>query len=96
MPEGKVTQMRMILDLDGENVARIADADCDLDVSRIDERGVKVNHVFKAFGSWDGNHQDIYLHFDLERSLTETADCYALEPHLMLSKVKIDNREHKL
>ncbi len=46
--------------------------------------------------TWDGNHQDIYVHFDLQRSLTRTTDCFALEPHLQLTKVRVDGTERQL
>src|SRR5256885_6683724 len=92
LPPGKVTQLRLLLDLSQPQVATYQGADCDLDTSRVEARGVKIDHVFKAFDTGLGNHQEILVHFDLGRSMTPNAGrtCFVLAPQLELRKVVID------
>lgn len=96
LPEGKVTQVRLVIDTAKPNVATRGGVDCDLDTSRVAEKGIKLNHVFKAFSTKLGAKQEILVDFDLGTSMIESGACYVLAPKLELRKVKTDGKIESL
>ena len=93
LPAGKITQIRLELDT-GEAANNTIDSDtgtCNLNVEKVAKKGIKINHVFKAFQSKKNEKLDVYVDFDLEKSLKKAdknGDCWKLEPVLKLHKVK--------
>lgn len=100
LPAGKITQLRLKLDTSAadRNTLTSAAGTCNLDVSKVEVKGIKINHVFKAFESKAGAKGEVYLDFDLSESLKEdkAGGCYRLEPHLKLHKVKTDGKDETL
>jgi hypothetical protein len=96
LPEGKITQLRLVLDTSGTNVATLNGTDCPLDTSKVAKKGIKINHVFKAFESKAKQKHQIYVHFDLDASLKSTMGCFELDPVLKLEHVKTDGKDDDL
>ncbi|MFN7132403.1 MAG: DUF4382 domain-containing protein, partial [Myxococcales bacterium] len=92
LPEGKITQLRLVLDTSKpeNNTATYKGKECHLDVARIDKKGVKINHVFKAFDSKSNAKHEVIVDFELDKSMKAKGDCFELEPKLKLHKVKTD------
>lgn len=87
LPDGKVTQLRLVIDPTQPNTATFADdTTCNLDTTQVARTGVKINHVFKAFQT-EAGHADVYVHFDLDNSLVASGTCFTLRPMLKLEKV---------
>jgi hypothetical protein len=88
LPDGKVTQLRLVIDPAQPNTATFADGStCNLDTTLVARTGIKINHVFKAFQTKDG-HADVFVHFDLDHSLVAEGTCFSLRPVLQLENVK--------
>ncbi len=84
LPDGKVTQLRLVIDPAQPNTATFADGStCALDTTLVARTGIKINHVFKAFQTTDG-HADVFVHFDLDHSLVAEGTCFSLRPVLKL------------
>jgi hypothetical protein len=99
LPEGKVTQLRLRLDTSRpeRNTATLADGTvCALDVTRVDTKGIKLNHVFKAFQTRPGEKHEVFVDFRLDESLTASGACYVLSPKLQLTHVKTDGADQGL
>lgn len=99
LPEGKITQIRLVLDTGKaeNNVAtKKDDSTCNLDVEKVAKKGIKINHVFKAFQSKGGAKHEVIVDFELDKSLKDSAGCYELEPKLKLHKVKTDGVDQAL
>jgi hypothetical protein len=92
LPEGKITQLRLVIDVSDPTKNFVTFTDpasppCNLDTTRVARQGIKVNHVFKVFQASKGDKHEIYVDFDLATSLTQTATCFAVEPQLQIRKV---------
>lgn len=90
LPLGKVTQIRLHLDLARENAVTKDGADCALDTSLVPEEGVKISHPFKAFATAKGGKHDVIVDFALDESLLAEGGCYRLQPVIKLHKVSRD------
>ncbi len=93
IPEGKVTQIRLHLDASQENAATKDDVDCNLDLSKVPDKGVKINHPFKAFATESGSSHEAVVDFELDKSLKASGDCFIVEPVIKLHKAKTDGEE---
>lgn len=93
LPEGKITQIRLVIDTSeaDDNVATFQGNDCALDVQKVAKKGIKINHPFKAFDTWAHAHHHVLVDFDLEKSMKREGDCFELSPHLKLHKVKSED-----
>jgi hypothetical protein len=92
LPEGKITQIRLVIDLTKPNVATFNGADCNLDMAKIEAKGIKINHAFKALDP-DGGEAQVWVDFELDKAMTPKGDCFQLEPKLKLHKVKVDGSD---
>jgi hypothetical protein len=92
LPAGKITQIRLMLDVSAPEKNTLTDAlgTCNLDVSKVDKKGIKINHVFKAFESKAGEKHEVYVDFKLDESMKAKDGCFELDPKLHLTKVKTD------
>ena len=95
LPAGKITQVRLVIDTGKPNTATLNGVVCNLDTTQVAKKGIKINHVFKAFASRDGSKLDVLVDFQLDKSLTAAGGCFVLAPALHLTKVKIDGVEQK-
>jgi hypothetical protein len=101
LPVGKVTKLRLLLDvsLPGNNTITYGGGvTCQLNTDKVEKKGIRINKVFKAFESKTGSKGEVWLDFDLAESLKEDkqGDCWKLEPVLKLHKVKLDGQEQQL
>jgi len=92
LPEGKITQIRLVIDTAQPNTATVSGRDCALDTGRVDAKGIKINHVFKAFAVEGSADNDIFVHFDLDNSLSPKGDCFELNPKIELKKVVLKGK----
>lgn len=92
LPDGKITQIRLILDATQKNTAKVGDKTCDLDLSKVKD-GLKINHPFKALEVGTGKKHEAWVDFKLDEAMEVTKDCYALKPVLKLKKFKTDAKE---
>lgn len=94
LPEGKITQIRLLLDSAQPNTATANGKTCNLDLSKVKD-GIKINHVFKALDTGvDQNHQ-AWLDFRLDEALQASGDCYLLKPVLKLQKFTTAGKDVK-
>jgi hypothetical protein len=98
LPEGKITMLRLKLDTTKpENNTLTKDGTvCNLDVTKVEKKGIKINKVFKAFESKGGTKSEIYFDFDLGDSLKaqkDTACGFEFKPVIKLHKVKKDGAD---
>ncbi len=101
LPDGKITQIRLLLDTSKpENNTMVRDgASCNLDVSKVDTKGIKISHPFKALATKLGGKHQVWVDFLLDKSLKDSGkkgDCMILEPVLKLHKVKTDGKDETL
>ncbi len=96
LPEGKITQVRLFLDLSQSNTVVQDGVECALELADVPPTGIKINHPFKAFAAKDGAETEILMDFDVGESLIPSGDCYRLRPVLKLHKVKVDGKEASL
>jgi hypothetical protein len=96
LPEGKITQIRLRLDMSEPQTVTQDNTDCDMDTTQVPPTGIKINHPFKAFESKEGLDNEILLDFDLADSLTASGNCFRLTPVIKLVKVKADGKEVQL
>lgn len=92
LPVGKITQIRLHLDTTKPNVATFNGADCNLDLSKVDPKGIKISHPFKAIDA-DGGKVEAWVDVELDKVLKPTKDCFQLEPVIKLHKVKVDDQD---
>ena len=81
LPDGKITQIRLMLDSTQKNTAKVGDKTCDLDLSKVKD-GLKINHPFKALDVGTGKKHQVWVDFKLDEAMAPTKDCYALKPVL--------------
>jgi uncharacterized protein DUF4382 len=91
LPEGKITQIRLVIDTSKPNVAVVNGTSCDLDTSGIARTGVKIIHPFKAFQTKKSSHHQIFVDFRLDESMQAEGTCFRLLPVIRLERVKTDN-----
>lgn len=93
LPEGKITQLRLVLDTSDpeNNVATFRGEDCALDVAKVAKKGIKIPHAFKAFRARADGRTSVWVDFELDKSMKRSGDCFELEPKLKLHKVKLDD-----
>jgi hypothetical protein len=93
LPEGKITQIRLVIDTTKPNTATLNGTECDLDMSKVAQKGIKIDHAFKSIDSKNGSNSELLLDFNLEKSLTSKGTCFQLDPHLELTRVKVDGND---
>ena len=94
LPEGKITQLRLVIDTTVPAKATVNGVDCLLDTTKVAKKGIKINHVFKAFEIGVGKKHTAWIDFELDKSLTDDKKgCFVLEPKLKLHKVKRDGAD---
>jgi hypothetical protein len=93
LPQGKITQIRLVLDTTQPQIVTQNGVDCAMDTSQVPPTGIKINHPFKAFDSKDGARNEILMDFDLGESLKASGGCFRLEPVIKLVKVKADGKD---
>jgi hypothetical protein len=96
LPAGKITQLRLVIDTTKANTATYNGSSCALDTTKVETRGIKINHVFKALSASKGDKVDITVDFDLADSLSPKGDCFELSPRLKLHKVKLNDTEQSI
>ena len=98
LPEGKITQIRLLIDTSKpeNNTATVAGKACNLDVAKVAKKGIKINHAFKALESKSGAKHEVFVDFELDKSLKSKDSCYELEPKLKLAHVKTDGKDQSL
>lgn len=92
LPDGKITQIRLLLDNTQKNTAKVGDKTCDLDLSKVKD-GLKINHPFKALDVGTARKHEAWIDYKLDEAMEVTKDCYALKPVLKLKKFKTDAKE---
>lgn len=82
VPTGVLTQIRLFIDPNGVNNVVLASASvCPLDVSRIGQKGLKIDDNFPHTPLHDGNTTTFTVDFDLANSLSQDGDCaFSLHP----------------
>lgn len=91
LPDGKITQIRLIVDTTKAGTATVAGKDCQMDMAKVAKKGIKINHVFKAFETGANKHHVVWVDFELDKSMNDDKKgCFELEPKLKLHKVKRD------
>lgn len=93
LPEGKITQIRLVLDTAQSNTAVKDGVSCELDLSKVNPKGVKITHPFKAFDSKAGSKHTIVVDVELDKSLVPKGSCFELKPVIKLHKVKTDGAD---
>jgi hypothetical protein len=93
LPQGKITQIRLLLDLTKPQTVTQNGVDCAMDTSQVPPTGIKISHPFKAFDSKNGIKNEMLVDFDLADSMKASAGCFRLEPVLKLVKVKADGAD---
>lgn len=96
LPEGKITQIRLHLDETRPNVATYQGVDCDLDLSRINAKGIKISHPFKAIQASGDDAIEAWVDVELDRSLKPSGSCFQLEPVVKLHRVKVDGKDRSI
>ncbi len=92
LPNGKITQIRLFMDVAGRNDVVLASGEtCPLDLSSVPPTGIKINHPFKALDVTDSSKLNLVVDFDLDESLSQTAACsFTLRPVIKLKHVEKD------
>lgn len=95
IPEGKITQIRLILDTSKpeNNTATQNGVVCNLDTSAMNKNGIKINHAFKFIAARAEERLQIVVDFDLEHSLTASGGCFALKPVLKIQRVRNNDKD---
>ena len=93
LPEGKITQIRLVIDTTRPNTATYQGTKCDLDTSKVEVKGIKIDHPFKALDARPGAKHELWVDFKLDESLTAAGKCFVLLPKLKLHKVKVDGAD---
>lgn len=91
LPEGKITQIRLHIDEQGENTVVLKDGQqCEIDISKVDKTGIKINHPFKAIDLPPGERVRVVVDFDLEESIDQQGACsFALNPVIKIKKSEV-------
>ncbi len=92
LEEGKITQIRLFVDGSGRNEVELEDGQvCPLDLTAVDQGGVKINHPFKAIDLPDGERVRVVVDFDLTESVDQAGACaFALHPVLKLKTTTVE------
>ena len=93
LPEGKITQLRLVIDTTKPNTATVNGVDCNLDTSKVAKNGVKITHPFKAFRSGRGAKHQVFVDLKLDESLTARGACFELKPVINLHKVRTNGAD---
>ena len=96
LPTGKITQIRLFLDTTKAeyNKVELGTQICNLDTSKVDAKGIKINHPFKALAVNKDGKVEAVIDFVASDSITKSADCvYQLKPVIKIKKVKIDGAD---
>ena len=96
LPEGKITQLRLLLDtsLPANNSVALGTLICPLDTSRVAQKGIKINHPFKALQVNKGGKVEAVIDFVASDSITKTGDCaYQLAPVIKIKRAKVDGKD---
>lgn len=96
LPEGKITQLRLFLDTSkpANNQVVLGAQTCPLDTSRVDVKGIKINHPFKALAVNGGGKVEVTVDFIASDSITKTGDClYVVNPVIKIKHVKVDGKD---
>lgn len=97
LPEGKITQVRLLLDTSKpeNNTVALGTTICNLDTSKVDVKGIKINHPFKALEVNKDGTVEATIDFVASDSITKgSAACdYRLEPVIKIKKVKVDGKD---
>jgi hypothetical protein len=90
LPPGKITQVRLFIDKTGTNAVTLKNGQvCPMDLAGVDEKGIKINHPFKALAIKEGRVLEVVLDFDLKESVDMAAPCvYRLKPVIKIKSVK--------
>ena len=91
-PAGKITQIRLMLDRQGDNrVVLASGTSCALDLAEVPGTGIKIIHPFVAIDVDQREALRIVLSLDLRQSLMASGACsYRLEPVISLESVERD------
>lgn len=92
LPDGKITQIRLFVDHDGQNEVVLTSGDtCALDLAGTPTTGIKINHPFKAIDVEDSSKINLVVDFDLKESIDQSGTCsFALKPVIKLKHVEKD------
>ncbi len=92
LPEGKVTQIRLHIDVTGTNEIHLQNGQvCPLDVQNVSREGVKISHPFKALDIKEGHRTSVVVDLDLKESVSQDAACvFRLNPVIKLKSSKMD------
>ncbi|MBI5509767.1 MAG: DUF4382 domain-containing protein [Deltaproteobacteria bacterium] len=93
LPAGKITQIRLQLDLSKPQTVTQNGVDCAMETDLVPETGIKINHPFKAIDAAGGSASETLIDFDLAESLVAAGNCFRLKPVLKLTKVKTDGKD---
>ena len=96
LPEGKITQIRLLLDTSkpANNQVALGTQNCPLDTSKVEVKGVKINHPFKALGVNGGGKVEVTVDFIASDSITKKGDClYELKPVIKIKRAKVDGKD---
>lgn len=96
LPEGKITQIRLVIDTGKPNTATKNGVPCNLDVEKVARKGIKIEHPFKALSLLPGKSHQVWVDFQLDKSLKEKGSCFELEPKLKLTHAKRDGQDEVL
>ncbi len=95
IPEGKITQLRLILDTSApaNNTVTVNGVACNLDITQMNANGIKINHAFKFIPAEAEDRVEITVDFDLDHSLVPSDSCFLLKPVLKLQRVKVNGED---
>jgi hypothetical protein len=96
LPVGKITQIRIFLDTSkpGNNSVSLGTQVCNLDTSKVNAKGIKISHPFKALAVNSGGKVETTVDFIASDSIIKQGDClYQLTPVIKLKKVKVDGQD---
>jgi hypothetical protein len=90
VPIGKITQIRLHIDADGENKVVLKTGEiCALERGNVNTTGIKINHPFKAIEVPEGERLGVVIDFDLKNSIEQTGACrFKLEPVLKIKTIE--------
>ena len=96
LPVGKITQIRIFLDTSkpANNSVSLGTQVCNLDTSKVNAKGIKINHPFKALVVSSGGKVESTVDFIASDSITKQGDClYQLAPVIKIKKARVDGKD---
>jgi hypothetical protein len=92
LPVGKITQIRLHIDLSGQNQVNLATGQiCTMDLHNVDQTGVKISHPFKALDIESGQTTHVVVDFDVKESVSQDDVCvFRLNPVIKIKSSRID------